>query len=161
MVNDCIVLKRHFEPSLQMLFKQIEYCPDDKWLDVNGGFPFWQQVYHALQSVDYWFWNGPGNYVLPDFNHKDVSSELGEASKDYLSKEELIQYYEDVYVRADSFFLSYKESMLKRNCMDRNLTNADVILMQIRHIQYHVGHCNSILRQYGLKAVEWQGFGEE
>ena len=36
-----------------------------------------------------------------------------------------------------------------------------IVFMQIRHIQYHVGHCNSILRERGLKAVDWiDYFGE-
>jgi len=35
------------------------------------------------------------------------------------------------------------------------ISNMDVILMQIRHLQYHVGHCNSILRERGAEAVDW------
>jgi hypothetical protein len=35
------------------------------------------------------------------------------------------------------------------------ISNMDVLLMQIRHIQYHVGHCNSILRDRGYRAVDW------
>lgn len=27
--------------------------------------------------------------------------------------------------------------------------------MQIRHMQYHVGHCNSILRENNKEAVDW------
>ncbi len=35
------------------------------------------------------------------------------------------------------------------------------LLCQIRHVQYHMGHCNSILRHFHYKAVEWIGYGEE
>ncbi|MGE5557484.1 MAG: hypothetical protein ACM3WV_02610 [Bacillota bacterium] len=38
---------------------------------------------------------------------------------------------------------------------DSKLTFGDVIISQIRHIQYHVGHCNSILRHHRFEAVEW------
>lgn len=34
----------------------------------------------------------------------------------------------------------------------------DIILMQIRHVQYHVGHFNSILREQGKKVVDWTDY---
>lgn len=35
------------------------------------------------------------------------------------------------------------------------ISNIDIVLMQVRHIQYHVGHRNSILRDKNREAVDW------
>jgi hypothetical protein len=34
-------------------------------------------------------------------------------------------------------------------------TNLDVILLIIRHVQYHTGQCNTLLKANNLKTVEW------
>jgi hypothetical protein len=35
------------------------------------------------------------------------------------------------------------------------INNLEVINMQIRHIQYHIGHIESIFRNEGIKTQEW------
>ena len=40
------------------------------------------------------------------------------------------------------------------------ITNMDIVLMLMRHIQYHTGHCDSILREDGFEAVEWLDYLE-
>jgi uncharacterized damage-inducible protein DinB len=47
-----------------------------------------------------------------------------------------------------------------RSPVNPDFTPADAVLHQIRHITYHVGHCDAILRELGLPAVRWLGFGE-
>ncbi len=55
-----------------------------------------------------------------------------------------------------AFFADKDDEWLGNNSIIyHKIKNLDVIFMQIRHIQYHVGHCNSILRENNREAVEW------
>lgn len=35
------------------------------------------------------------------------------------------------------------------------ITKLDVILMQVRHVQHHIGYCNGILNSNHVEAVKW------
>jgi hypothetical protein len=61
----------------------------------------------------------------------------------------IIEKTNKLFDRIDDSFLS------ERLVSDRDFTYLDAILAQIRHIQYHVGHCDSILRQNRIEAVDW------
>jgi hypothetical protein len=45
--------------------------------------------------------------------------------------------------------------LTEKSIIYNNITNLDVILGQIRHLQYHVGHCESILRENGMTDLKW------
>lgn len=153
------ILIRHFKPSFEMLKKIVDYCPDNLWNKINGGFPFWQQIYHTLEGINYWF-NDKDEYRIINFS-KDVSPDLDIKSKDFLTKDEIKKYSNDIQNRIDDFLRKTNDKILlsKSNLTDK-LTIMDIILMQIRHLQYHIGHCNSILRSNNIKPVEWLDYGE-
>ena len=153
------ILIRHFYPSLKMLKKIIDNCPDNLWNKINGGFPFWQQVYHTIEGLDYWF-NENGEYRFYDFKKK-VSSDLNINTEDYLTKCEIKIYLNFVLKRIKIFLKKIDDKkILSRSVINNKFRIMDIILIQIRHLQYHVGHCNSILRTNKIKAAKWQGYGE-
>ncbi|MBN1411261.1 MAG: hypothetical protein JW969_10495 [Spirochaetales bacterium] len=155
------VLKRQFYPSLSMMERMIHYCPIELWKKVKGGFPFWQQIFHALESMDYWFSLTNTDYIKSQ-SYDAVSSELGEKSIIELEKDEVKNYFIKIKIKSDHFFNNLDDiRLLSSNKKDTKRTQLDIILGQIRHIQYHVGHCNCILRENGIKAVEWIGYGEK
>jgi hypothetical protein len=155
------VLKRHFDPSLEMLEKMIEQCPDEIWTQANGGFPFWQQIFHAYESIDYWMRKTDEKYEEPKFK-KDVAFDLDKTCSDFLNKEELKTYSKKIRKKVEKFFNELEsQDFLRLNNGSDNFTYCDKVLCQIRHVQYHIGHCNSILRHFNYEAVEWIGYGEE
>jgi hypothetical protein len=67
MNNILEIVKRHLEPSMQMLSNVITVCPDELWVNNQYGFPIWKRVLHTLESIDYWlneFVNGINFYNL-------------------------------------------------------------------------------------------------
>ncbi len=61
----------------------------------------------------------------------------------------------------DRFFKALDRGLLSaRSPVNADFTLADALLHQIRHISYHVGHCDAILRGLRLPAARWRGFGE-
>jgi hypothetical protein len=148
-------LRRHLEPSLKMLKEDIRLCPDGLWTESAAGFPYWQQIYHALESLDYWLkvrasGGSADEYSVRRFG-KDVSPDLDEACREVATKAELSEYLDDL--RSDV------ESVL-RSVDGRNDEAVDAFFTQIRHIQYHVGHADAALRTRGVDPGEWMGYGE-
>lgn len=158
------ILKRHFEPSFEMVSRLVSYCPDGVWCEPADKAPFWQHIYHTVYYIDFWFRD---EYSGAEFRSmtfdKDVAYDLGTKSGDILSKNELTAYLEKIAEKVERFFGRLTDETLLTPIapqQDRELIYADTVLMQIRHIQYHVGHCNRLLRQYGSRTVGWIGYHE-
>ncbi len=67
-------------------------------------------------------------------------------------------YLAQVKNKADNFIMKREEeSMFALHGVYGKLTNFDIIMMTIRHIQHHIGYCNSTLRQQGAKTIDWVG----
>jgi len=167
-LNITTAIKSQYDYSLEMLYDVINACPDNLWNDNNGVFPFWQQVYHALYWSDYSIqesFNGSRKFCWE--TDKDVSHELEEneiTCSDYLTKYELNNYFHAFIAKKDSFFNSLNDESLLEKISFRNddLTWFDILTNQIRHIMYHVGYCDSILKDNGYCTVEWVSiFGKQ
>jgi hypothetical protein len=150
-----VILERNLNPALDMLAKMMDYCPEELWLETRGGFPFWQQVYHAYESMDWWMTRDHEHYQTPDFG-KDITADLDQTCTGYLTRAEMARYAQELRIKVVEFFREMNDATLLAPYHDNSPdSNCDMILCQIRHLQYHIGHCNSILREQGLTAVEW------
>jgi len=155
------IIKRQFEISYQMLLEMVEACPEDLWTKINGGFPFWQQLYHTAYWIDFWLREAyDGSEFRSMIFDGSISFELNrevKTFKSYLTKEQLKEYLMKIHLKTERIFEKLNDEMLMTPIIPGkdDYTYSDVILEQVRHIMYHVGHCNSILRSKGLPAVEW------
>jgi hypothetical protein len=156
------IAKMQFWLSFSMLEKMIEQCPDDLWREKKGGFVFWQQLLHAFSGINYWMRENNDEFIEP-FIGKKVYPELDDEPKDQLTKKDLVEYKDLVKQIVDEFFSNKDDEWLVENSIIYDkIKNLDIVFMQIRHIQYHVGHCNSILRENNREAVDWLDyFGEQ
>lgn len=148
-------MKKHMEASLTMLLREIDACPDALWNQKGGGFIFWQQVLHAMAGLEYWTRSENAAFEEP-FKERKVYPELDHAPEGYISKDEMRAYGQKVAAQVETFFHGKTDEWLNQaNVIYAKILNMDVIGMQLRHIQYHVGHCDSILRERDVEAVEW------
>lgn len=149
------IAKTQFDLSFSMLEKMIEKCPDDLWNEKKGGFVFWQQLLHAFSGTNFWLRMNNDKFIEA-FWDKKVYPELEHDPENQLTKEDLTGYKNVVKEISEAFFAEKDDEWLGNNSIVYDkIKNLDVIFMQIRHIQYHVGHCNSILRENNKVAVEW------
>lgn len=152
MLDTC---RQHFFMSFSMMEKMIEQCPEDVWNMKAGGFVFWQQIVHALSGSNFWMRQDSSNFTEP-FAERKIYPELDADPEGYVTRDEMTAYKKKVKAICESFFDGKDDEWLMfPSWVYVKLTNLDVLLMQIRHLQYHVGHCNSILRDRGLEAVDW------
>lgn len=153
-------LQNHFNVSFRMLRNHIEACPDILWDKRHGGFIFYQQLIHAFEGVLYWMRDSAeyhGESVINPLLHAEMERDPEIA----LSKTEAASIADNAMKQATAFLSGRSDQWLYESCaVDSKMLNVDIIEGQIRHVQYHVGHCNSILREQGHKAVDWLGYLE-
>ena len=155
------ILIRQLKPSFKMAEKIIESCQKSIWAQRNIDPPIWQQIYHVLYGVDYWFSQSKEAFVSPQFN-AEVNSVLGEESKGFVEQEEMIHYLKQVEEKMDFFISNLPSSEFTSPSKHYNKwTNLDVILEQLRHLQHHVGYLNRVILKCKIKPVEWENYEEE
>ncbi|MBN1696559.1 MAG: DinB family protein [Spirochaetales bacterium] len=146
-------LDRHFFLSLSMLESFIEICPDELWYETRGGFPFWQQLLHTYSGIHYWMRST--EKADDPFPGKILYPELDNIPEDTISKTEMTDYAKVIRKKCGVYFKNLPHRLFDASIVDRERTNLDVVLMLIRHIQYHVGGCDSILRGERKSPVAW------
>ncbi|RCX21433.1 DinB family protein [Fontibacillus phaseoli] len=149
------VLQRHLEPALQMLNQLVELGPEEVWADPE--LDYWKHILHAITGIAFWFREEGEEFHLPNFN-KDITPDFDKKCLDYPTKHELAGYIDEMKVKSESFFKQLAGVSLVDPCaVYDKFTKADVILMQIRHIQHHIGYCNHILSSRGYETAGWVG----
>ncbi|HEX2946662.1 MAG TPA: DinB family protein [Clostridia bacterium] len=148
-------VKIHFDLSFEMLEKMIAQCPDELWDKKLSGFVFWQQILHALTGIDYWMRQAGDEFTEP-FEDRRTYPELDHDPEGSITRDELIEYKDKVKTLTCKFFESRNDAWMgEPNVIYDKIKNIDIVFMLTRHVQYHVGHCDSILRDRGFEAVEW------
>jgi hypothetical protein len=148
-------LEAQFEASFDMLAAQIDACPDTLWPARAGGFAFWQQLLHALCGTGFWLRPEGEEYAEP-FAERGLHPELDGEGGLPASREELRELAREVRARAGRFFAGIDDGGLAlRSAASPRLTLLDIASTQLRHLMYHVGALDSVLRDRGEKAVAW------
>jgi hypothetical protein len=139
-----------------MLENIIKICPKSLWSQRNIDPPIWQQIYHVLYGIDYWFSKSKESFAAPVFE-SEVNSVLGELSKGFIEQNDLMDYLKFIEQKSDNFFSGlHCDFVAGPSPIYPKWTNLDVIIEQVRHIQHHIGYLNRILLKCKLKPVEWE-----
>jgi len=155
------VLQRHFDACMEMLAGVIDRCPESLWAEAENGSPIWQHIYHTLVGPHFWFRETQDEgFVYLTFD-KEVSPDLGKQTAAFLTRDELRQYVSRTREICGDFFDGIDvNDPLETSGLAEVFTKTDLVLMQIRHFQHHVGYCNGILRARGVDGAPWLGYGE-
>lgn len=148
------VLRRQLEPTMEMLKHLIGACPDEFWMDARQ--PYWKHIFHATTSMKFWFrLQREEVFQIPDFG-KNITEALDEECSDYPTKEEMTKYVDEILGVARAYMDQLTDDKLMEPCvLFEEVTKMDVVLMQIRHVQHHIGYCNSILNVNDFEPVKW------
>lgn len=150
-------LDGNIKHTFGLLDKFMEVCPDDIWAKKFGGWPVWQQVYHALAAVDFFIRNldAPAEAAL--FGEEE--SNLSVSAKATAGKAELKAMSADVQRRIDEYVASLDDEKLAQNSaglsdrLGMPTTHAGALSLVAAHTLYHLGSCDAALREQGLSGV--------
>jgi len=148
-----------FDISFKMLAALIDACPDSLWNEKAGGFYFWQQILHALCGSAFWLRLEGEGFAEP-FSERRLFPELDGEPEGRVTKVEMRELADAVASQAQRFFAALPRASLDGpSPAFAGLSRLDVIEGQIRHLMYHVGHCDAALRDRGYACAPWLEFG--
>lgn len=149
------ICKEQLFVSFKMLNNLIDQTPPEIWDKKAGGYIYWQQIVHALTGSLFWLRTSDEGFKEP-YAELNIYPELEKDAENDLSKEQLKDLLQDVEKLAVQLFNELDDQRLtEKSFVYNKTTNLHVIIGQIRHLQYHIGHCESILREEGVTAIEW------
>ena len=93
--------RENFNFAYSLLMQFIDVCPDDLWGKKFGGWPVWQQVYHALTALDF-FVAAPDAKPIHGFVPQDVAN-LSVQGQEPLSKNQLKEFASLAKTGADKY----------------------------------------------------------
>ena len=141
--------------SFETVENLINITPDNIWNKKSGGFVFWQQIVHCITGSLFWLRTEKKEFQEP-YPKLNIYPELEKEPENNLSKEQVKELLNEVKELGCQLFNNLDDKKLTELSFVYNkTTNLHVILGQIRHLQYHVGHCDSILRENGMKDLKW------
>jgi hypothetical protein len=146
-----------FDRYFDKLKELVEVCPDVLWEKDAGGYLFWQHVFHVLYYTEV--------YALPEglptektrFS-REVAA-LSERPQEHMTKPEALALIATMKAVGDTCMASLSvEDLAKPNLRmtrvyGRPRNTIHGLLALVKHVAYHLGCCDSILRQNGLKGV--------
>lgn len=146
-----------FDFAFSLMMQFIDVCPEDTWTKKFGGWPIWQQVYHALNAVDY-FIAEPNAEPVKGLVPPEVAS-LNAVGQSPVAKAAMKEFAAKVKAAADGYMDALTDADLTKKAegvslrMKRETLHATVMALMIGHILYHLGSCDAALREQGLKGV--------
>ena len=155
------VIRRHLEPTLEMLSAAIDTCPDECWDVADANIPIWQHAYHTLYYLDFWLREPGDTFSAPAFHNEDAKT-MKMGTQPSMTPSEIQDYRDEVYAECRKFLDHLTPELLTQSDPDfaEHLTFADRLLGQIQHVQHHVGCMSALLRRRAGVGLEWRGFGE-
>ncbi len=131
------IIRKNTQKSIWSLKNVMDCITDDMWRERHCGTPLYKHVYHTLHSLDRWYVN-PNVYTEPDF-HADGLNDLNTPAKEFVSREALRVYADQVETKINSYLDSLTEDTLNERPENCAYTRFELILGQHRHLDMHIG----------------------
>jgi hypothetical protein len=154
-----ITLWRQFGAAIDMLEDGIRVCPEDLWSDNSKKPPVWCLVHHTLFWLDYYLTELIEGFAPPPPFGLEELDPAGKLPERVYSKEELLAYLEHGRNKCRNTILALEGEKVHQDCGPKRpgLTNAEILLYNMRHVQHGAAQLNLILRQNIDDAGRWVG----
>lgn len=150
-------LEGNIKHALSLLDKFVEVCPENLWAQKFGGWPVWQQVYHALTALDFFIRPLDAPEEAPPFGEKEAGLDAEAANP--AGKLQIKAYAEKMYQRVDAYIAGLDDAALAQSHaglaarLGMPATHANALCLITAHTLYHLGICDAALRERGLAGV--------
>ena len=154
-------IRQQFHAAIDMLANAIEACPDSVWSGQGRG-AFWYLAFHVLFFLDlYLSSEGESRFrPPPPFGLTELAPEFVPPERVY-RKDELLGYLEHCRKRLDAVMAGVTEAWIAAPCPIpyREMSNGELLLYNMRHVQHHAAQLNMLLRQTTDSAPDWVSKG--
>lgn len=154
-------LKGQYHAALAMLKQCIERCPDDLWTAGDRPRSFWRTAYHALFFTHLYLQPSEADFVpweLHRDGYQDIWPDEWPDDKRPVpySKDELLQYWSQCDGMVDPVVDKLDLDSPTTGFHWYDMPKLDHQIMNIRHIQGHVGQLSELLMAAGVD-TDWVG----
>jgi hypothetical protein len=154
-------IRQQFHAAIDMLANAIEDCPDPVWSG-DGPHAFWYLAFHVLFFLDlYLCEEGESQFHPPaPFGLTELEDQVVPPERAY-GKDELLGYLEHCRKKLDAVMEGMTEAWAVNPCpfAYRDMSNAELLLYNMRHVQHHAAQLNMLLRQRTDSAPDWVSKG--
>ncbi|MFL5386716.1 MAG: DinB family protein [Longimicrobiaceae bacterium] len=147
---------RQFGAAIEMLENALLACPDELWSDRSRRPEFWYVAFHTLFYLDVYSSGSVEAYTPP------APFTLGELEDDVMpprayGKDELLAFLVHGRRKCRAAIDAMTDEKVSRRCGFEwlDLSEAELLLYNLRHVQHHVGQLNLILRQATNSGSRW------
>jgi hypothetical protein len=154
-------IQRQFHAAIDMLANAMEACPDSLWRGHGRG-AFWYLAFHVLFFLDMYLspegessFRPPAPFGLTELQDEVVLPEPG------YGKDQLLAYVEHCRAKLDGVMERMTDAWAAESCPFefRAMSNGELLLYNMRHVQHHTAQLNMLLRQATDSAPRWVSKG--
>jgi hypothetical protein len=151
------VIWQQFGASIDMLENAMRACPETVWGDRSERPEFWYVVFHTLFFLDLYLSESDVGFSPPAPFTLDELDERGLLPERVYTKEELQKYLDHGREKCRRTIAGMTREQADRRCGFNwlDITVAEVLLYNMRHVQHHAAQLNLILRQRIDSAPRW------
>ena len=151
------LLSRQFGASIDMLENAVTACPIEVWGDRSRRPEFWYVVYHTLFYLDLYLGGSVHGFVPPAPFTLDEMDPAGVMPDRVYTKAELQTYLEHTRDKCRAAIAGMTDERARQRCTFSwgEMSFAELMLDNMRHVQHHAGQLNLILRQQTDSAPRW------
>ncbi|MDR0683532.1 MAG: hypothetical protein LBF83_00155 [Spirochaetaceae bacterium] len=169
MENNLLVksMEKQFKVYFKALENIVELCPDELWNKKCSGYIFSHQLVYTFGTTYLWlrderisFFDGIGDGI----NGLSIDNELDIDSNDVINKlhtkQDVLEICNGTKTQCEKWFKDKNDNWLylpiKMDVKaDKKFSNFDVIIAQIEHTMYHIGHCEAIFREHNIETGKY------
>jgi hypothetical protein len=151
------VIWQQFGAAIDMLDNALLACPDELWSDRSQRPEFWYVVYHTLFFLDLYFSDSVEGFIPPVPFNLDELDPAGLMPERPYTKDELHTYLEHGRRKCRATIEALTDEKARQRCSFEwvDVSNAELLLYNMRHVQHHAAQLNLILRQKTDSAPAW------
>lgn len=151
---------RQFQAAVDMLANAIGACPESVWVREERR-AYWYVAFHVLFFLDLYLspvneseFRPPAPFGLSEFEDEVLPERV-------YTKVELLGYVEYCRKKLDALLAGTTEAWVMDACPIefRAMSNGELLLYNMRHVQHHAAQLNMLLRQAGLTPPDWVSKG--
>lgn len=151
------IIWQQFGASIDMLENAITECRETVWGDRPGYHEFWYIAYHTLFFLDYYLSDSGEGFVPPapfTLSELDPSGVLPDR---VYTKDELLSFLVHDRNKCRETINALTDEKAHQRCGFKrpDITVAELLLYNMRHVQHHAAQLNLIIRQKGDSAPRW------
>ncbi|MCJ7458391.1 MAG: DinB family protein [candidate division Zixibacteria bacterium] len=151
------VVWQQFGAAIDMLENALVACPDEVWSDRSRRPEFWYIVYHTLFWLDFNLSDSAKGFAPPAPFTLEEMDPAGIIPERPYTKDELQSYLEHGRnkCRRTIEALTDEKARQRWSFGTVDLSVAELLLFNMRHVQHHAAQLNLILRQTIDSAPRW------